>query len=319
MFSRKLSSLTAAMLLAALLLAAGQAAEAAESGTWAETKVNFGGFERDYALYTPSTWKRGGPLVVFFHGFTLGYQEYRKGSGFIEACEENGTALLMPNALAMDPKGGAWLLNPRVWDMGQLKNRKVFVDDSAFVDRLIKDVVAQIGADASKIFISGHSNGAYFAHFMAGKFPGRFAGMASLMGRYYKTAMPKSIPPIPTIIFNGFEDQIIPIEGKSGKQPWEDIVPAQQSIDGWAAMMGLESEPSKQLIEAGGYQLAYKDALGRVMLVAVYIENQGHWIPGHRGSSIQAFISGPVNMSYDATKKMWDMFMSVGSNGLKLI
>jgi len=308
---------TAAFLLLSLLifLAFSGGSSGAEDGTWTETKFNYGGYAREYALYLPAAWKRGGPLVVFFPGFTLGYRDYRKGSGLIEASDRYGTALLIPNGMPVNPKYGAWLLNPRVWDMGQVKDRKEYIDDSAFVDRLIKDVTAQIGADPSKTFVAGHSNGAYFAHFMVGKYPGRFAGIASFMGRFFKTALPKSIPPIPTIIFNGMQDPVLPIEGKEGKNPWDSVPAAQECIDHWATIMGLEKQPSRQLLEEGGSQLAYRDALGRVMLVAAYIDNQGHWIPGHRPKAIQGIVAGPLNLRYDAPDKAWRMFMSVGPQG----
>jgi len=292
---------------------------ASEGGTWTETKVEFGGYTREYVVYLPQSWKRGGQVVVFFPGFTLSYKDYRKSSGLIEASDKYGTALVIPDALPQDPKFGAWVLNPRVWDMGQIADRKVFVDDAAFVDQLIKDVLVQTGGDSSRVFLAGHSNGAYFAFHMVAKYPGRFAGLASFMGRFYKTAMPKSVPPIPTIVFNGIEDPILPIGGKSGKNPWDSVPAAQDCIEQWASLMGLVAEPSRQLIEAGGYQLSYRDALGRVMLLAVYIDNQGHWIPGHRPDVIQGIVTGPLNMSYDAVEKTWQMFMAISSQGLKQI
>jgi hypothetical protein len=55
------------------------------------------------------------------------------------------------------------------------------------------------------------------------------------------------------------------------------------------------------------------------MLIAVYVDNQGHWIPGYRGNLMASLVSGPVNMSYDAIEITWKVFMSIGSQGMKQI
>jgi len=315
---RRFRLLKLLMITALLLLALASSNTAAASGTWTESKMQYGGYEREYAVYVPSNWVRGGPVFVFFHGFTLGYKDYRKGTGIIEAADKYATALIMPNALPTNLKRAPWLLNPRVWDMGQVTDRNEFIDDALFVDQLIKDVSAQIGADSSRIFLAGHSNGAFFAHHMVGKFPGRFAGLTSIMGRYYKATVPKSIYPLPTVIINGLQDPILPIEGTTGTKPQQNVPAAQENIELWASLMGLEAEPVKSDIKEGGYQLVYKDALGRSMLIAVYVDKQGHWIPGAKLAAFQSFFGGAINMSYGAFDRAWGLLLGSGPQGLSL-
>ena len=65
-------------LLAAIFVASSAASALAADGTWTEAKVSYDGYEREYATYIPASWKRGGPVMVFFHGFTLGFKDYNK-------------------------------------------------------------------------------------------------------------------------------------------------------------------------------------------------------------------------------------------------
>ena len=195
----------------------------------------FGGYTREYVVYLPQSWKRGGQVVVFFPGFTLSYKDYRKSSGLIEASDKYGTALVIPDALPQDPKFGAWVLNPRVWDMGQIADRKVFVDDAAFVDQLIKDVLVQTGGDSSRVFLAGHSNGAYFAFHMVAKYPGRFAGLASFMGRFYKTAIPEIYT---HDSIQRHRDRYCH-RRRERQNPGTAAAAAQDCIEQWASLMGL--------------------------------------------------------------------------------
>lgn len=301
-------------LIAAIIASSAISALAAD-GTWTEAKVKYDGYEREYATYIPTSWKRGGPVMVFFHGFTLGFRDYRKGTGMLEAADKHSIALLMPNGLPLKVKSAAWILNPRVWDMGQVQDRNEFIDDAGFVSWLINDFIAQNGADAGRVFLGGHSNGAFFAHYLAGLNPGRFAGLTSIMGRYYKLTVPRAIPPIPTLIINGLQDPILPIEGKVGTAPQQNVPAAQDNIEYWASIMGLEASASRSELKEGGYRLQYKDAFGKVMLVADYVDKQGHWIPGARPSAFQSFFAGPINMSYKGFDKVFGMLLGAAGTG----
>jgi poly(3-hydroxybutyrate) depolymerase len=199
--------------------------------------------------------------------------------------------------------------------MGQVQDRNEFIDDAGFVSWLINDFIAQNGADAGRVFLGGHSNGAFFAHYLAGLNPGRFAGLTSIMGRYYKLTVPRAIPPIPTLIINGLQDPILPIEGKVGTAPQQNVPAAQDNIEYWASIMGLEASASRSELKEGGYRLQYKDAFGKVMLVADYVDKQGHWIPGARPSAFQSFFAGPINMSYKGFDKVFEMLLGAAGTG----
>lgn len=302
-------------LLAAIFVASSAASALAADGTWTEAKVSYDGYEREYATYIPASWKRGGSVMVFFHGFTLGFKDYRKGTGMLEAADKHSIALLMPNGLPLKVKSAPWLLNPRVWDMGQVQDRNEFVDDAGFVSWLISDFIAQNGADSGRVLIGGHSNGAFFAHYLVGLNPGRFAGLASIMGRYYKLTVPRAIPPIPTLIINGLQDPVLPIEGKDGTAPQQSVPAAQENIEYWASIMGLEASASRSELKEGGYRLKYKDALGKAMLVADYVDKQGHWIPGARPSAFQSFFGGSINMSYKGFDMAFGMLLGAVGTG----
>ncbi|MGC5075386.1 hypothetical protein, partial [Escherichia coli] len=70
-----------------------------------------------------------------------------------EVSEREGFVLVTPNALGTVP---GW--NAEFFNFNALK-----VDDVAFMDKLIDKVEGEVGVDTSRVFVAGHSNGAFMA------------------------------------------------------------------------------------------------------------------------------------------------------------
>ena len=116
------------------------------------------------------------PLVVFFYGGTWSHGERGDFRFVAEALAARGAVVVLPD----------YRLSPAV-------RYPVFVEDSARGVKWALDHAAQLGADPKRVFVMGHSSGAYDAAMVAldprwlGRFgaaPSQLAGWIGLAGPY---------------------------------------------------------------------------------------------------------------------------------------
>ncbi len=116
------------------------------------------------------------PLVVFFYGGTWSHGDRADFSFVAEALAARGAVVVLPD----------YRLSPAF-------HYPVFVEDSARAAQWALAHAAQLGADPKRVYLMGHSSGAYDAAMVAldprwlaevGAAPGQFAGWIGLAGPY---------------------------------------------------------------------------------------------------------------------------------------
>lgn len=116
------------------------------------------------------------PLVVFFYGGTWSHGERGDFRFVAEALAARGAVVVLPD----------YRLSPAV-------RYPVFVQDSACATQWALDHAAQLGADPKRVYVMGHSSGAYDAAMVAldsrwlqqaGADPSQLAGWIGLAGPY---------------------------------------------------------------------------------------------------------------------------------------
>ena len=116
------------------------------------------------------------PLVVFFYGGTWSHGDRGDFRFVAEALAARGAVVVLPD----------YRLSPAV-------RYPVFVEDSARAVQWALEHAAQLGADPKRVFVMGHSSGAYNAAMVAldarwlrrfGASPNQLAGWIGLAGPY---------------------------------------------------------------------------------------------------------------------------------------
>ncbi len=110
------------------------------------------------------------------------------------------------------------------------------LDDSAYLTALIDAVKTKYRVDEKRVFILGHSNGAFMAHRMAHDHSDVIAAIASLAGADQSVERPTPAHPVHVLQIHGTADTAIAYEG--GEIQGETYPSAKQSVENWAAGNG---------------------------------------------------------------------------------
>lgn len=114
-------------------------------------------------------------------------------------------------------------------------HRAAYIDDEAYVDRLLDALEQRFGADPTRIYATGMSNGGFFTHQLACDGNDRIAAFAPVSGTlgYPEACTPGR--PVPIVMFHGSADPLVPY---AFAWPFTRRLDAPRSAAFWAANNG---------------------------------------------------------------------------------
>lgn len=118
--------------------------------------------------------------------------------------DRRGFILVKPNG-TLDAGGR------RYWNAGRRLSANG-ADDMAYLTAIIQDVVTAFGADVNRIFVVGHSNGAFMANRLACERSDRVAAIVSLAGAVDPAACHPA-QPVSVLTVHGTTDALIQYGG----------------------------------------------------------------------------------------------------------
>ena len=128
------------------------------------------------------------PAVIVLHGGMGSAEQMRLTSGFDAVAKTNG--FMAVYAEGTDFGGGR-----HAWNTGYLLRRQVRdADDIAYFDALIDRLITQHGADPSRIFMTGGSNGGMMTFVYAVARPQRLAAVASVVASMFSFDAKPAVP-----------------------------------------------------------------------------------------------------------------------------
>lgn len=149
------------------------------------------GVTREALVYLPPKTDTPSPIVFAFHGH---------GGNSRNAARKFSLHTLWPDAICVYPKG---LLTKTIMDPnGRLPGWQKAVGDQSdrdvhFFDAMLKTLQADHHADPAKVFVTGHSNGAFFTYALLCARPDAIAAIAPIAGlsseKDLSSAKPKPI------------------------------------------------------------------------------------------------------------------------------
>ncbi|HET7754407.1 MAG TPA: PHB depolymerase family esterase [Anaeromyxobacteraceae bacterium] len=215
---------TLAALCAALLLACGHAPR------WGDPKDLVA--SRPYRVLVPPSYARGrpAPLVVLLHGYGSSGAAQLAYFGFAQLSAARGVLVAYPDG-SLDRAGR------RFWNAADVYGSDV--DDVAYLSAVLDDLEARYDVDRGRVFLVGHSNGAFMAQRMACELSTRVRGVVALAGDAWMGA-PRCKPsaPVPVLQVHGDADKVIPYGGGLALVTEVAVPSAPQSIATWAAWNG---------------------------------------------------------------------------------
>ena len=259
-------------------------------------EIEWQGTSRHYRLYIPSSYDptQPVPLVLSLHGFASNPGQQEMFSQWNAVADEE-------NFIVAYPQGTSF---PLRWNSGLFAGSGRGADDVAFLSDLIDHLVETYCIDESRVYINGLSNGAGMSHRFACAMADKVAAFGGVAGAYntFEGSCEPSRP-VPTILFHGTDDAIVPYGGNE-EQGFPSV--ADFAAD-WAERNGCDATAiAIDELEGDVSGVRYTDCDDDADVVFYTIDGGGHTWPG--GEPIPAFIAGTTSDDINASETMWDFF-----------
>lgn len=267
--------------------------------------LNYGGRERRFVVHMPKGHSGAKPLpvVIGFHGGGGRAESFQRQSRLDEASDRHGFLVVYP-----DGTGRARLLT---WNAGTCCGLAVRenVDDVGFVRAMVADLGRLYPIDRGRIFATGISNGAMFAHRLACEASDLIAGIGPVSGDMGVDG-PRPTHQVPVIHFHGLKDPNCPFFGGVGPNAVTKVVhrPIPETIAWWVNVNHCQPKPT--IVKGPDFiRESYAPAPGlKGSPVVLYkLPEGGHTWPG--GVDLTpGFGTGKLIESVDANTIMWEFF-----------
>jgi polyhydroxybutyrate depolymerase len=261
-----------------------------------ETTVTMqsGGIDRSYILHIPPgyTGEEQTPLVLVFHGYSMGNRLMLDVTGFGKAADADGFVVAAPLGLGDPP---AWPGIPPLPG----------ASDVPFVKAMLAKLKSDLCIDPDRVFAAGYSNGGGMAQLLACEMPDQIAAIGAVAALYTNCA-----PHAPVIAFHGTLDPVLPFDGGDiGASPGDDNrPPVRRSVSEWAVSLGCDGLAGISKLSANIELSTYHNCTagdGEALLYTVI--GGGHTWPG-AAIDLPAQFVGQTSHEIDATALMWQFF-----------
>ena len=190
--------------------------------------------ERPYGLKVPAgvDGRSPVPLVVLLHGYTSSGAGQAAYFGLDAEAEKAGFILATPNGTRDRLGNRFWNATDACCDWF-----RTGVDDVAYLDAMIDEIVAKHPVDPARVFLVGHSNGAFMAHRYACDRSTRVAAIVTLAGMQWKDPAKCGVSsPVSVLHVHGRNDMTVNYNG--GGTPAGVYPGAVETVGDWAAKLG---------------------------------------------------------------------------------
>jgi polyhydroxybutyrate depolymerase len=277
------------------------------TGKSATQTMMHGGRQRSYVVHDYSRGAKA-PVVIVLHGGGGNAANAVRMTGFDRIAAREGLIAVYPNGTAAR-EGGQFL----TWNAGHccaaaLERR---VDDVGFVSALIDTLVANGHADASRVYVTGMSNGGMMAHRLGRELSTKLAGIAPVVGAIFGDEPPPAAA-VPAFIVVGAEDHTVPAAGGPlkvrallglGSAADHNVASALDQATYWANANGCR-EPTRSQTAASS-MIEWRTCSSGAPVIFHSVAGNGHAWPG--GQPGRAGADQP-STSFDASEAMWTFF-----------
>ena len=278
-----------------------------------EFTMRHGGRQRTYIVHVPpGAGDAPLPVLLAFHGGggnAAGFQRYAELDRVADrerflVVYPNGTGPLPNRLLTWNAGDGCcgYALNNNINDLG-------------FASSVINDLQLRTRVDQRRIYATGHSNGAIFAHRLAAERPGIIAAIAPVAGALdLRTFAPTR--GVPVMQIHSVDDPRALYAGGFGPPfPGTEVrvlhQPVQAGLDRWIAangcatrpdtMVAKREEPSRQ----SAVLLVWKGCQGGSEVAHWKLTGSGHGWPGESPPPGGENLAGPQTKLIRAADEVW--------------
>jgi len=198
--------------------------------------INVNGVDRTYTLYIPANYQPGtSGLVLLLHGMTGHAVGMDSWTQMNDKADQAGFALVCPQSTVNYAGVTQWDYFYYPYWAGPEP------DDTGFLRQLIDTLQATVHPDPKRIYLTGHSAGAFMSHRAAVELSSRIAAIAPVSGTVFATPFTdqRVAPPaggaVSVLIIHGDADTAVPYCGVS---PDFRYASQDETFNYWAATNG---------------------------------------------------------------------------------
>lgn len=246
------------------------------SGTQERT-LKVGDTQRAYLVHVPRGYKKSQkellPLVLMLHGRTSnGRAAASRYYGWTPLADKERFFAVFPTALGTPTSWqGGWSGRPTA--------------DSKFLAELIDTMLAEFRIDKDRVFMTGHSSGAFMSYSFATTHAEKVAAIGPVAGLVIGRNKPAV--PVSVISFHGMADAVVAYDSKTGgRARYGGLTSAVDSAATFARHNGCAEKPERKDIAKGTVHVdtwAGGNAGTEVVLYSIEKGDHG-WPTGGRGS-----------------------------------
>ena len=279
------------------------------------------GGARHYLMATPAHIAPGKhPLVLLFHGH-MGSAALILGpksplSAWLDIADREQVLVIAPDGVKGSDNQTGWN------DCRADAKSSPHSDDSGLVNAIIDQAIAEHGADPSRVYVMGVSNGAGMVLRLASDMGPRLAAFAATaMSVAANSVCPAPSTPLSALFIAGSADKIVPYDGgKVHILPWDErgsVIGVEQSAAIWRALNQLPAAPATSQPahrSADDPTRAIRSTWGadprKLQVTLLKIENGGHAEPSiaRRYGWMLSKLLGAQNGDVEAAEEAWAFF-----------
>ena len=272
------------------------------TGTF-DRDLEVGGLTRTYRVHIPAAAPpaAGLPVLIALHGGGGNAAVMEKKSDLIQLADQEGFVVVFPNGSGRTNKLLTW--NAHNCCGFAYENQ---IDDVGFVSALIDRLIAEDDVDPTRIYVTGHSNGAMMTYRLGCELADKIAAIAPVAGALNTDSCQPSRP-LPVLMIHGADDDHVPLNGatfspaRTKSQQNREDQPLAHAVETWVDVD--QCDPAPAVEEGSGATVSlYAGCAAATEVESVVIANWGHGWPRIEQSA-------PL----DATPLIWD-FVSRFSN-----
>lgn len=287
-------------------------------GTY-DVQLEFAGADREARVTVPPAVASGAPLpvVVAYHGGGGNAEGYRRYAGLDAVADREGFVAVYP-----DGSGG---IGGRLhtWNAGRCcgSAERHDVDDVGFTWALLADLARDLPLDATRVYATGHSNGAMMSYRLAAESADRLAAIAPVAGAMNLEAPFAPAAPVPVMHVHSVDDPRALYGGGLGppfpltrRRVQHRAVEAELArwiaLDRCPAAAHVTERRRRRVgeLEHTAEKRVHAPCASGAEVVLWKLTGAGHGWPGGTGSGVSERIIGPNSDVIDAAEEAWRFF-----------